>query len=78
MEKKKARTLSDKAKPILLSILLLFVVATTLIWGLTSQTKGGSSDVILPGIVLLLLLAFMAPFIKRRYFDVKQGYPFED
>ncbi|OYT27081.1 MAG: hypothetical protein B6U97_02470 [Candidatus Altiarchaeales archaeon ex4484_96] len=36
------------------------------------------TDIILPGAILIMIIIFMVPFVRKKYIDVKQGYPPED
>ncbi len=68
----------NKTRIVLAATITLLVILTSLLWMTTLIAKGKSIDSILPGGIAVLIALFMIPFIKRRYFDVKKGYPHED
>ena len=75
MEKK---LLSDKKRLALMVLLTASVVGGSLLAIKIGLGEGDTSELILPAVVGVMVLLFMIPFIKRRYFDVKAGFPFED
>lgn len=70
--------MKDKMRVFLAAIMTLLVILTVLFFAGILVIKGKITETILPVGILLLLVVFMIPFVKRRYFDVKQGYPYED
>lgn len=67
--------MKDKTRVVLAGTITALVILGLLLFAIT---KGKTSEIILPGGILLIIVIFMIPFVKRRYFDVKQGFPFED
>lgn len=61
-----------------MALLTVSVVAGSLLAIKIGLDGGEASELILPTLVGAMILLFMIPFIKKRYFDVKAGYPIED
>lgn len=67
--------MKDKTRVVLAGTITALVILGLLLFAIT---KGKTSEIILPGSILVIIVIFMIPFVKRRYFDVKKGFPFED
>ena len=67
--------MKDKTRVVLAGTITALVILGLLFFAIT---KGKASEIILPGGILVIIVIFMIPFVKRRYFDVKDGYPYED
>ncbi|MDD5433143.1 MAG: hypothetical protein PHE77_00570 [Candidatus Pacebacteria bacterium] len=70
---------NDKIRLILITIVSITLFATIILYSFLSVSKreihaGG----LLPILIPLIVIAFMAFFIVRRYKDIKQGMPLED
>ncbi|MFC2162124.1 hypothetical protein ACFLRF_00450 [Candidatus Altiarchaeota archaeon] len=69
---------NDKARVILAGTVIVMVILTSIIFASTLMSNGKTISSILPMMILAIVMIFMIPFVKRRYFDVKAGYPYED
>ncbi len=70
--------MKNRNKILLAGAITVLVVASLLLFASTLLAKGKIQEIILPGGILLIVVMFMIPFIKRRILDVKKGYPYED
>ncbi len=70
--------MKDKNRVIIAAVVTLLVILTALIFSGNLLRNGKFPDILLPTGILIILMLFIVPFVKRRYFDVKQGYPYED
>ena len=70
--------MKDKIRVVLAGIITALVILTSLLFTGTLLAKGKTMQVILPIGIIVIIGLFMIPFVKRRYFDVKKGFPFED
>ena len=70
--------MKNKRRVVLAGIITALVISGLLLFASILLTKGKTSEMILPGGILLIIVIFMIPFVKRRYFDVKKGFPYED
>ena len=68
----------DKIRILGIVIVTLLLASTLVIFAVTLIKRGKPVGALFPGITLILVLVFMIPFVKRRYFDVKKGFPYED
>ncbi len=68
----------DKIRVLVVVMVTLLLASTLVIYAVTLVKQGKSVGALFPGIIFMVVLVFMVPFLKRRYFDVKKGYPFED
>ncbi|MCK5040136.1 MAG: hypothetical protein KAR87_04170 [Candidatus Aenigmarchaeota archaeon] len=70
--------MKDKTRVVLAGIITAIVILTSLLFAGTLLAKGKTIDMILPIGIIVIIGLFMIPFVKRRFFDVKKGFPFED
>ncbi len=70
--------MKDKTRVVLAGIITAIVILSSLLFAGTQIAKGETIDIILPIGIIAIIGLFMIPFAKRRYFDVKKGFPFED
>ena len=63
--------MKNKARVILAGIIISLLFACTLL------AKGEIMDAVLPIGIIVIIGLFMIHFVKRRYFDVKKGFPYE-
>ncbi len=61
--------MKDKTRVVLAGTITALVILGLLLFAIT---KGKTSEIILPGGILVIIIIFMIPFVKRRYFDVKK------
>ena len=70
--------MKDKTRVVVAGIITAIVILSSLLFAGIQMNKEKTSDVIMPIGVVIIILLFMIPFVKRRFFDVKKGFPFED
>ena len=75
---KKKECFSDRTRLVLAVVVTALVISTSLVFLKEVSSKGEATKMILPGLILVVVVVLMIPFLKRRYFDVKQGYPYAD
>ena len=69
----------DKTRLILMTIITLLVLGTSILYGLTTISKGKfNTGALIPFMIPLMVVILMIFFIARRYNDIRQGMPFED
>jgi len=69
----------DKARLILMSLVITILFGTILLYGFTVVSKGEmNTGSILPFAITLIITIFMVFFVVRRFRDIKQGMPLED
>jgi len=70
---------NDKFRLNLIAIATVMLLATTLLYGVQiSAKKEVNLGSLIPFLIPLIIIIFMAFFIFRRYKDIKQGMPLED
>lgn len=70
--------MKDKTRVVLAGIITVLVILALLIFAGILLDKGEILQLVLPVGIIIIIGLFMIPFVKRRYFDVKKGFPFED
>ena len=70
--------MKDKIRVVSAGIITALVILTSLLFAGTLLAKGKIIDMILPIGIIVIIGLFMIPFVKRKWFDVKKGFPFED
>ncbi len=70
--------MKDKKRVYLLGVVSFLVIFTMLLWAGTVIIQGKTTEAVIPGGIAVMILLLMIPLVKRRYFDAKKGYPYED
>ena len=68
----------SKSKAMVVALVVLACIFSLLIWAYVSFMNGGSSMGVLPVSIIVLVTIFMIPYVKRRFTDIRGGYPTED
>ena len=68
----------DKTRVVLARIVAALVILASLLLAATLLAKGNIIDIVLPIGIIVIIGLFMIPFVKRRWFDVRKGFPSED
>ncbi|MFC1629714.1 hypothetical protein ACFL11_00600 [Patescibacteria group bacterium] len=69
----------NKTRLILITIVTIALLTTITLYGFTIASKGEVNiGTLIPFMIPLIIVIFMAFFITRRYKDMKQGMPLED
>ncbi|MCK4730510.1 MAG: hypothetical protein KAT28_04275 [Candidatus Aenigmarchaeota archaeon] len=70
--------MKDKTRVVLAGIIAAILILASLLFAGTLLIKGEILQLVLPIGIIIIIGLFMIPFVRRRYFDVKKGFPFED
>ncbi|MCK4429483.1 MAG: hypothetical protein KAU95_03845 [Candidatus Aenigmarchaeota archaeon] len=68
----------DKTGVALAGIITALIIFALLLYAGEVLTKGEILKLVFPVGIIIIIGLLMIPFVKRRYFDVKKGVPFED
>jgi len=68
----------DKSKVFIGGLFAIFCILALSVWAYTSIQVGGNMGAMLPMGIAVVIMVLMIPFLKRRFIDVKNGYPYED
>ncbi len=70
--------MKDKTRVVLAWVIAALVILASLLLAATLLAKGNIIDIVLPIGIIVIIGLFMIPFVKRRWFDVRKGFPSED
>ena len=70
--------MKDKTRVVLAGIIAALVILGSLLLIVALLAEGENMQLVLPIGIVVIIVLFMIPFVKRRLFDVKKGFPFED
>ena len=70
--------MKDKARVVLAGIIAAFVILVSMLLIVALLSEGRIMQLVLPIGIIVIIVLFMIPFVKRRWFDVRKGFPSED
>ena len=68
----------DKTRVVFAGIIAALVILGSLLLMVALLAEGENIQLVLPAGIVVIIVLFMVPFVKRRWFDVKRGFPSED
>ena len=70
--------MKDKTRVVLAGVIAALVILGSMLLIVALLAEGENMQLVLPIGIVVIIVLFMIPFVKRRWFDVKKGFPFED
>ncbi len=70
--------MKNRTRIVLAWVVAALVILASLLLIVALLSEGRIMQSVLPIGIIVIIVLFMIPFVKRRWFDVKKGFPFED
>ena len=70
--------MKDKTRVVLAGVIAALVIFGSLLLIVALLDEGENMQLVLPIGIVVIIVLFMVPFVKRRWFDVRKGFPSED
>ena len=70
--------MKNRTRVVLAWVIAALVILGSLLLVVALLAEGENMQLVLPIGIVVIIVLFMILFVKRRWFDVKKGFPFED